>query len=188
LGIDEDIIDLDYERIKDKYLIDVDNHKPSQSKISTLDEVLIRFGSRMTIYLDIKDVNKTIADSVLMLIEKHNAYQSVMVADQSILFLSYLKYKEPKIKTVLERFYGVRAWAYPLIPKEFKPDYYGSFLREVDEDHVEFLKAKKILERKIVYGVDSTNINDVYSFGIRHVIIDFDSSLQSIHMLENSLK
>jgi glycerophosphoryl diester phosphodiesterase len=188
LGIDEDITNLDYERVKDAYLIDVANHKPSQSKISTLDEVLAKFGSRMIVYLDIKDVNKVIADSLLLLIKKHNAYRSVLVADQSVVFLSYLKYKEPKIKTVLERFYGVRAWTYSFIPKKFKPDYYGSFLREVDDDHVEFLKAKKILERKIVYGVDSSNLADVYAFGIPHVIIDYDSSLQSIPEIENLLK
>lgn len=188
LGIDEDITDLDYERVKDEYLIDVDNHRPSQSKISTLDEVLTKFGSGMILYLDIKDVNKIIADSLLRLIKKHNAYQTIVVADQSIAFLSYLKYKEPKIKTVLERFYGRRAWTYFFIPKNFTPDYYGSFLREVDEGHVEFLKSNKILERQIVYGVDSTNLADVYSFGIRHVIIDYDSSLQSISKLENLLK
>jgi len=188
LGIDANITDLDYESIKDMYLINVSNNRITPSHLSTLDEVLARFRSGTIIYLDIKEVNKTIADSLLMLMKKYDAYQSVMIADQSIIFLSYLKYKEPKVKTVLERFYGIRARLYPFIPKNFKPDYFGSFLREVDEDHVVFMKDKKILDQKIVYGVDSTNLDDVYSFGIRHVIIDYDSSLQSIPELENTLK
>lgn len=186
LGIDEEITDLDFDFVRSKYLLF--KNQPSRNKISTLDEVLTRFDSSMIIYLDIKDVNKTIADSLLWLIRKHNAFESVLVADQSIVFLSYIKYKEPRINTVLEKFYGYRAWVYPLIPKNFKPDYFGSFLQEVDDDHVEFLKEHDLLDRKIVYGVERTNLDSVYAYGIPHVIIDYDSALVSLRDVEKNLK
>ena len=56
--------------------------------------------------------------------EKHQAYERVLIADANILFLAYVKYKTPQIKTVLEGFN--KAKRMDLLPHTiiFKPEYF----------------------------------------------------------------
>jgi hypothetical protein len=85
--------------------------------------------------------------------------------------------------TCLEGFENDNQWAYYLMPQDFKPDYYSSFWFNVDESHLAFLKKNNLMERKILYGVDTTNILKIPELKIGNLILDFDSSMYSLEII-----
>tara|TARA_Y100000991_G_scaffold198096_1_gene168952 strand:+ start:432 stop:1253 length:822 start_codon:yes stop_codon:yes gene_type:complete len=177
LGIDQNIKDLIWTDIKSKEIIH--NNEITKQYVLSLDELLRLSSDFQYLYLDFKITNKTIADSLLFLMEKHQAYERVLIADANILFLAYIKYKTPQIKTVLEGFNKGKEWTYYLIPSSLKPDYFASFFSEVDDKHINFLNEYNLMDRKIVYGINKSNFQQAEDMGLRHMIIDFDSSLTS---------
>jgi len=80
----------------------------------------------------------------------------------------------------LEGFNAGKEWIYYLIPKNFKPDYYSSFISKVDDRHLDFLRKNHLLDHKIVYGVDRNNLDFTLNSGIHNMILDFDSSFVEI--------
>ncbi len=177
LGIDQNIKDLIWTDIESKAIIH--NNVITDQYVLSLDELLRLSSDFEHLYLDFKTTNKTIADSLLVLMEKHQAYERVLLADANILFLAYIKYKTPQVKTVLEGFNKGKEWTYYLIPSSLKPDYFASFLSEVDDKHINFLNEYNLMDRKIVYGINKSNFQQAVDMGLRHMIIDFDSSLTS---------
>ena len=177
LGIDQNIKDLIWTDIKSKAIIH--NNEITEQYVLSLDELLRLSSDFQYLYLDFKTTNKTIADSLLVLMEKHQAYERVLIADANILFLAYIKYKTPQIKTVLEGFNKGKEWTYYLIPSSIKPDYFASFFSAVDDKHINFLNEYNLMDRKIVYGINKSNFQQAVDMGLRHMIIDFDSSLTS---------
>ncbi|MDC3029780.1 glycerophosphodiester phosphodiesterase family protein [Flavobacteriales bacterium] len=177
LGIDQKIEDLMWSQIQAKAIIH--NNEISDQYVLSLDELLRLSSDFQHLYLDFKTTNKTIADSLLVLMKKHQAYERVLLADANILFLAYLKHKVPQIKTVLEGFNKGKEWTYYLIPTSLKPDYFASFLSEVDDKHIQFLNEQNLLPRKVVYGINKSNYQQAIDKGLIHLIIDYDSSLSS---------
>ena len=177
LGIDQNIKDLIWTDIETKAIIH--NNEITEQYVLSLDELLRLSSGFHYLYLDFKTTNKTIADSLLVLMEKHQAYERVLIADANILFLAYIKYKTPQIKTVLEGFNKGKEWTYHLIPSSIKPDYFASFFSAVDDKHINFLNEYNLMDRKIVYGINKSNFQQAVDMGLRHMIIDFDSSLTS---------
>ena len=176
LGIDKDINDLNWEDIKNLNIRHED--KISSNNVLTLDNLLQEDYAFQTIYLDFKTTSKTIADSLLSLMEKYNAYDRFLVADANVLFLAYLKLKNPNIQTVLEGFNKGKEWTYYFIPERYKPNYWASFYSEVDEKHLSFLKNKHLLKRKIVYGIDKHNIEEALEMGLVYLIVDHHPTLE----------
>ena len=177
LGIDQNIEDLMWSEIEAKAIIH--NNEITEQYVLSLDELLRLSSDFQYLYLDFKITNKTIADSLLALMEKHQAYERVLIADANILFLAYLKHKIPQIKTVLEGFNKGKEWTYYLIPSSLKPDYFASFLSKVDDKHIKFLNEQNLMPRKVVYGINKSNFQQAVNMGLRHLIIDYDSSLSS---------
>ncbi len=157
------------------------------NKVMSLNNFLSSFQKDFVIYLDNKVNKKWVADSLLSQITNRNAQGSVIVASSNLLFLSYIKFKNPDIFTALEGFNAGKEWIYSLIPKNFKPDYYSSFISKIDDKHLEFLKENQLLDHKIVYGVDSENLNYTLHSGLRNMILDFDSSFVEILPQKDSL-
>lgn len=182
LGVEANIDAISFDEIKDKELLY--NGVKTKNKIISLDQFLRTFKDSLIIYLDIKKVNKSVADNLLGYVNKYDLFNTVLIADANIIFLSYLKFKEPKIKTVLEGFNAGKEWLYYIIPRNFKPDFYSSFLANVDEQHMQFLRKNNLLNNRIVYGVNHDNIAKVYELGIRNIIIDYDSLLGSYEEIE----
>ena len=139
------------------------------------------------LYLDIKKAKKSIADSLLKILEKHKEHKNIIIADDNLLFLIYLKSKNRKIRVALEGFNKGKEWIYIFIPKKFKPDYYSSFLDQADEKHMTFLKEHNLIKNKIVYGVNAENIQTVFDLGIKNIILDYDCSMGSLDSLELNL-
>ena len=177
LGIDQNIEDLMWSEIKAKAIIH--NNEITGQYVLSLDELLRLSSNFQYLYLDFKTTNKTIADSLLALMEKHQVYERVLIADANILFLAYIKHKIPQIKTVLEGFNKGKEWTYYLIPSFLKPDYFASFFTEVDDKHLQFLNEQNLMPRKVVYGINKSNFQQAVNMGLRHLIIDYDSSLSS---------
>jgi glycerophosphoryl diester phosphodiesterase len=177
LGIDQNIEDLMWSEIEAKAIIH--NNEITEQYVLSLDELLRLSSDFQYLYLDFKTTDKTIADSLLALMEKHQAYERVLLADANILFLAYVKHKVPQIKTVLEGFNKGKEWTYYLIPSSLKPDYFASFFTEVDDNHLQFLNEQNLIPRKLVYGINKNNFQQAVNMGLQHLIIDYDSSLSS---------
>ena len=175
LGIEKNIEDLMWSEIKAKTIIH--NNEISEQYVLSLDELLRLSSNFQNLYLDFKTTNKTIADSLLVLMEKYQAYERLLIADANILFLAYLKHKMPQIKTVLEGFNKGKEWTYYLIPSFLKPDYFASFFTEVDDKHLQFLNEQNLMPRKVVYGINKSNFQQAVNMGFKHLIIEYDSSL-----------
>ncbi len=182
LGINKEISDVYWQDIESLNIL----HKGriSTNNVLTLEGFVRKDYDFQTVYLDFKTTSKSIADSLLYLMEKHNTYDRFLVADANILFLSYLKFKNPNVQTVLEGFNKGKEWTYSLIPQAVEPNYIASFYSEVDESHIDFLKKENLLERKIVYGIDKGNFKEAIEMGLQHLIIDFDESI-SPYMFKN---
>ncbi len=172
LNIDKNINEMYWEEIKDKYLYY--DGKETQNKVLSLEQFLNTVNKSTILYLDIKEGSKAVADSVLVMLEKHKDNKNIIVADASISFLIYLKIKNPAIKVVLEGFNKGKEWLYYLMPKDFKPDFYSSFLHQVDENHMLFLKNNNLLNNRIVYEVDNKNISKALKLGLHNIIFDYE--------------
>ena len=93
LEIEQNIEDLMWSQIEAKAIIH--NNEISEQYVLSLDELLKLSSDFQYLYLDFKTTNKTIADSLLVLMEIHQAYERLLIADANILFLAYLKHKMP---------------------------------------------------------------------------------------------
>lgn len=185
LGIDANINELNWDEIKDKNLIY--NGKQTKNKVLSLDMFLEQCNTSKILYLDIKQGKKSIADSLLIILQNHKEHKNIIVADANLLFLAYMKYKNPNTVVALEGFNKGKEWIYYIIPKKFKPDYYSSFLSEVDEKHMEFMKEHDLSKNMISYGVDVSNMQRVFDLGVKNIILDYDKSMGTIDSLEDSL-
>jgi hypothetical protein len=136
------------------------------------------------LYLDIKNTSKTIADSLLSILEKHPEHKNIIIADHNLLFLSYLKINNENIRVALEGFNKGKEWIYYIIPQKIKPDYYASSISQVDEKHMKFLKEHDLIENKITYGLDHNNIKKVFDLGITNIILDYDYSMGNLDSLK----
>lgn len=174
LGIDKDIKNLMWHEIKDKPI--KHNNKISKQFVLSLDELLKRSKDFQYIYLDIKISNKKVADSLITMITNHKVLDKILIADANILFLSYIRLKMSKVKTVLEGFNKGKEWTYYIIPNYFKPNYFASFYSEIDNNHIKFLNEKKLTNRKIVYGIDNNNYEKALNKGLIHLILDYNNN------------
>lgn len=183
LGKNFRVDEMDWDEIKNDYL--VNNIIQTKDKITPLNEFL-EYNPFEIVYLDVKNSSLDMADSLLFLLKKYDD-KTILVADGNLFFLGYLKKMNPKILTVFEGFNKGKEWLYYIIPKDIKPNYYSSFLSEVDTNHILFLKQNNLLNKKIVYGVDEKNIVDAYTVGIQNIIVDFNSKNQNLKVIKERL-
>ena len=170
LGVDTPIAQLNFADLK--ILKQPKNADLPGSLVPLLATTFNLFNDSLFWYLDIKTPSKWAADSLVSIIKNEGNPKRIIVANSNILFLAYLKWKNPEIQTVLEGFNTGKEWTYFLIPKKWKSDFYASFLDQVDQDHIEWLKKHHLLNRKIVYGITEQNVQKATDFGIDKVIID----------------
>lgn len=171
LGIDKPIDELTYSKLQQYDILYKD--KPTQ-KVPLLSTALSHFEKSDSVYwyLDIKTPSKWMADSLVSIIKRESDVNQAIIASSNILFLSYLKWKEPEIQTVLEGYNAGKEWTHYAIPRNWKPDYYASFLNKIDDAHIRFLINNNLLHRKIVYGVTQENLDRAKSHGITKMVID----------------
>lgn len=148
--------------------------KPTDWYVPTLKEVLDRHHADFFFYFDMKLSGFKEADQIVKIIIKYGIEKQVIVASADALFVFYIEYKYPEIMTALEGINSGKEWSYSIIPKNLKPDFLSGFLNRIDDNHVKWLKEKNLLNRRIVYGVDSSNYLTAKSMGIRNMILDYN--------------
>jgi glycerophosphoryl diester phosphodiesterase len=177
LGMDTLIAETDWKELQ-KYKFD---KGASSEKILSLEAFMDQSYGFKLVYLDIKATpGKQLADQLLELFERKHACESFIVADANLLFLAYLKFKNPHIQTVLEGYKNGKEYVYYLIPAKCRPDYLASFYKDVDDDHIAFLKEHQLLDRKIVYGINHESIPLALQRGLKHFIVDYHADLDSL--------
>lgn len=145
----------------------------SNSYVLPLSELLKKQGDNFTFYFDVKVTGFKEAEEIADTIIKYCIADKVIVASADVLFILYLEWKHPQIFTALEGMNSGKEWMWSLIPERIEPDFLSGFLERIDQRHVNWLKKKNLLERRIVYGVDSTNYLMVRQYGIKHLIVDY---------------
>ncbi len=185
LGIDTLVEQVNNNFFKDKHLLY--KGEKTKNKVLLLSNFVKNIQKDKTIYFDIKTPSKQLADSIISLLSKYNKYKTSLIADDNIFFLGYLKYKNPKIRTVLEGYNKGKELLYYLIPHKYRPDFYSSYFSEVDNNHIAFLKKNNLMRNKIVYGIDKFNFDTLINTGIKNIIIDFDSSMINNKQIINKL-
>ncbi len=148
---------------------------PTPWFVPTLKEVLDRHHADFIFYFDMKLTEFADADQIAELIRKYRIEKSVIVASADYLFILYMELRYPEIITALEGLNSGKEWTYSIIPKNLKPDFLSGFLNRIDEKHIQWLKERNLLKRRIVYGVDSSNFLVAKKLGIRNMILDYDS-------------
>lgn len=185
LGIDKKISELAMDEIQSKHLMY--NNLPTINKVISLKEFIIRYKDSTTFYLDIKDINIPVADSLIKYIKTYKIERTTLIADTNLLFLAYLKIFKKDIITVLEDYESKKMWFYHFIPKDLKPNYCAGRLSEISSEYIKFLKENNYFKEMIVYGINSQNINQVKKLGFHSVIIDYDSALMNYDSIQHIL-
>ena len=127
------------------------------------------------------------ADSLVDILVKFKTHKNILIANSNLLFLTYMKWNLPSIKTVLEGFDRGKEWVYYLIPKNFKPNFYACYLKYTDQEHMQFFQQNDLLKNYIIYGVDSSNISRVYELGIQNIILDYTDTLGSLEAIHQKI-
>ncbi|MFN8208171.1 MAG: glycerophosphodiester phosphodiesterase family protein [Bacteroidales bacterium] len=185
LGVDTSLNQLSFSQIRDIPLRS--GLQEPGCNILTLDDLLRRYKDSLLFYLDIKEYDLRSADSVIAQIIRHNAFDRVVLASTSMKIIRHVRLEEPRILTSLEGFNAGKGWIFYIIPKRLKPAYYSGFLSRVTEGHMKFLRKNKIANRRVVYGIDSSNYQQAFRLGIPHLILDYDSSFGTTDDIEQQL-
>jgi glycerophosphoryl diester phosphodiesterase len=185
LGISDSLKNLTLEELQ-QYPI-LYKKQATENHILKLEDAIVQFKDSLFFYLDIKEKNKLMGDSLVALFERYQLYDKALVASTNFLFAARLKWKEPKIKVALEGFNAGKGWLYYIIPARIKPDYYSGFLHKTNARQTRFLNRNHLMPYRIVYGVDSTNLNQVYTLSIQHIIIDYKNSMGTLADMQEAL-
>ncbi len=185
LGKEGKIQDFTWEEVNDSFL----HHegKATRNRIKRVKEFLNEPSYSDIVYLDLKKPSIEVLDRLIGMVDEGNSYKNIYIADENLFYLAYLKFQNPKLNTILEGFNSGKEFIHYLIPKNFKPDFYASFLSGVDEDHMEFLKENKLVDRRIVYGINSENLDKARALGIKHIVLDYEPTQGSLSAVEASL-
>lgn len=177
LGLNEPFHELTWERIQGRKLL-FDGRETTNS-VPALREVFQKFGPTLWFYLDMKDKQFEDADQIVALIREFGLLDRTILASVDPSFVAYVEHKHPSVNTALERFDYFQTWLYRLIPTRWKPDYLAGFAHKVTPGHVEWLKEKQLLAKRIVYEVDATNYHRMLNLGVTKAIIDYDPALHA---------
>ena len=148
---------------------------PSDQHILSLEEFGEEFCKDFIIYLDIKrhgnDRYRYLANKIWDFIYRYELEDRVFVGSD-FLFTAYLEYSFPQVHTVFSGPGDSKAHVYLWIPKKFRPDFMISYADEVTEGHVDWLKRNELMNRRLVYGVNERNFDQVKEWGISKVMVD----------------
>lgn len=172
LGVEGNIQDLDLAALRRHPLL-VDG-RLSESRILTLHEALDTFGGVLAFYLDVKVPSMEVGEALAEAILSRGLEGSCLVASADPLFLFRLRWAYPRLQTVLEGFDAGKEWLYHLMPERVKPDLYSGNVGKVDSRHMGRMHSMGLADRRIVYGVDSSNLHLVTEHDIPIVILDHD--------------
>jgi glycerophosphoryl diester phosphodiesterase len=153
----------------------------SSSHVMSLDELAESgYKDSLLFYFDMKLTDLKTADDMISFIKKNKIEKNCLVANSSFSFVFYIEYKSPEINTVLEGFDAGKEWTYYLMPKSLKPDFFSGFSWNLDQSHVNWLKKNDLLDSRIVYGVGLENLPVMQSYGLKNLILDYDTLMEPL--------
>lgn len=171
LGIDSNFNEIPVETLKTTALLF--NGNRSSSNVISLSDLLKYHSRDFTFYFDVKVTGFKEAEEIADTIAKYGISNSVIVASADAAFILYLEWKHPELFTALEGMNSGKEWTWKSIPTRFKPDFLSGFFDKIDKSHIKWLKKNSLLERRIVYGIDSANYLKARQYGIKHLIVDY---------------
>lgn len=155
--------------------------RPTGERLPSLTEVVESYGDRLVFFFDFKrNHNRNFAHLAAVwnrFIERHNLYDSVVLAEGNVLFILYLEWKYPRIQTCLQGFDGVARFFYFLIPTRFRPDFIACYEHLIDDDYLAWLQRHNLMPRFILYTVNPENYPRVKARGFQKFIADWGSYL-----------
>jgi glycerophosphoryl diester phosphodiesterase len=175
LGIDKKIKSLSTSELKKLPLVYCG--KKSQCYILTVPELLASKNENLFLYFDMKVNSNRDAAEIAKLVRASGLTNSVIVASESPRFIFYLERNYPDIVTCLEGFDAGKEWTYQLMPGKLRPDYYSGYIQNTTAGHISWLKKHRLMSRRIVYGVDSSNLETALRSGFRNIMLDYDSCM-----------
>ncbi|MBT6236706.1 MAG: hypothetical protein HOI49_11530 [Bacteroidetes bacterium] len=158
-----------------KYTTIYKQGKPTGQHLLLIDSLFTLY-PKTAFYLDMKVHGSKVANQIAAIIREHKAEKRTIVASSHITTIAHLRHHHPGIITCLEGFKSGHEWQYAFIPKRYKPDYLASFIQDIDEEHVVYLRAHDLMHRKITYGVNNNNVATANEWGIQNCIVDISDT------------
>jgi glycerophosphoryl diester phosphodiesterase len=178
LGINKPVESLTLNEIKSQSMLFHGNR--TSNYVFTVDEFLSAYSKNFIIYCDMKITSFKDVGKLVNIINNHSAVNTCIMASADFFILEYLRIKHSEMITALEGFDAGKEWSYYFIPKKLRPEYYSGFFQNVNAEHVDWLKEKGLLNSRIVYGIEKSNFEAAKRFGIKNIIMDYDSSFGNI--------
>ena len=146
----------------------------------TVKELLDAYGDDFYFYFDMKLTDFETADDMVEIIKAYHLDKRCIIANSDAPFVFYIENKYPEMTTALEGFDSGKEWTYYLMPKELKPDFFSSFYWNIDTAHVNWLKENDLLDYRISYGMIANDIKPTLGLGLKHLIVDYDSTMGTV--------
>lgn len=144
-------------------------------KVPALSQVFALSDSSRFYYLDLKLYSFSDIDELAQLVKKHKLTHRAIIASADIFQVLYCRLRHPGIITALEGFDAGKEWSFSMLPLLLRPSYLSGFYHRTNQKHIQWLKSQQLMHRRIVYGVDNSNFNQVLSNGFQMIICDYDS-------------
>lgn len=174
LGIDGQVADMTLEALGVHPLLH--QGMASGSHVLTVEELLDTFGRDLALYFDMKVPTLEVADAMAEAIRSRGMQASCILASANVPFLAYVRWAHPDLITALEGFDQGKEWTFHLFPERLKPDFYAGFISNAGPRQMDWMRARRLDGRRIVYGVDGSNLELVDRYGIPMAILDHDST------------
>lgn len=151
--------------------------KPVPARIMSGDE-LMAHKDDFAFYLDVKRCwmkdRLEAARQIAAFIHKHGATGQAVVGSADVLFTLCLEYLDNSIKTCLERPELADRTLFNLIPRKFRPDFFGSALGKLGKARLARMRGDPHLRRLIVWGVTAGELDEAINLGVRNCILDYE--------------
>ncbi len=156
------------------------NSSPGTDTVLTLEEFIKEYKDSFIIYLDMKISSFENARDMVTIIKDLSALDRCIVASSDASFVFYIESRFPSVITALEGFDAGKEFTWKLMPKGLKPDYISGYYQNINAEHIAWLKKRGLLNSRIVYGVDSSNFDEVKAAGLVNIMMDYDTTMKNI--------
>lgn len=174
---------LDFDKVRKLHLYR--GNEQTKSTIATLESVFEVFPNTI-FYLDIKEPTMSNLKKVSDLIHVHKMERKAIVAHAKFIPHLLHRIKFPDIVSCDEGFDSGKEWLLKLLPGNLQSDYYSGFIHKTDVRQMNQLAKWKQGNRKMVYGVDESNIEQAaFEYGLHYMIADLPEPKKYFDKIEN---
>lgn len=174
---------LDFDKVRKLHLYR--GNEQTKSTIATLESVFEAFPNTI-FYLDIKEPTMSNLKKVSDLIHAHKMERKAIVAHAKFIPHLLHRIKFPDIVSCDEGFDSGKEWLLKLLPENLQSDYYSGFIHKTDVRQMNQLAKWKQGNRKMVYGVDESNIEQAaFEYGLHYMIADLPEPKKYLDKIEN---